>query len=105
MERRPSRSSPAPAAYRIRLLGCVDARWADWFGGLSLTEDRAAGCRPVSTLTGLVPDQAALRGIMNKLWDLNLTLITVERLTPLCESEVHDEQHASPGTSALPSGH
>jgi hypothetical protein len=104
--RRPTAHAPEPpAAYRIQVQGCITPRWSDWFGGLSLTEDHAAGGRPVTTLSGLVPDQAALRGIINRLWDLNLTLIAVERLAPPAESEVNDEQHASPRTSASPGGH
>ena len=70
----------APAVYRIQVQGRVAARWSDWFGGLTLTEERETAGPPVTTLTGLVPDQTALRGMVNKLWDLNLTVLAVERL-------------------------
>ncbi len=70
-----------PAArYGIRVQGAVDAHWSDWFSGLALAEDCDAAGRPCSTLSGTVADQAALRGILNKLWDLNLTLVSVTRL-------------------------
>jgi hypothetical protein len=43
--------------------------------------------RPVTTLTGELPDQSALRGLLAKLWNLNLALISVNRKEPTCESE------------------
>jgi hypothetical protein len=93
--RRPSaHASEVPTAYRIQVQGRVTPRWSDWFGGLTLTEDRDAGGRPVTTLSGLVPDQAALRGILNKLWDLDLTLLAIERLAVPEESEPAHDRHA-----------
>jgi hypothetical protein len=74
--------------------GSVDARWSDWFGGLTLAEEPASGSLPVTMLAGVVPDQAALRGILNKLWDLNLTLLAVERLALPAETEISHERHA-----------
>lgn len=87
MRRRHSPPPTAPAVYRIQLQGCVAPRWSDWFGGLALSEEYDPGGLPQTTLVGLVPDQPALRGILNKLWDLNLTLIAVERLAQPGESE------------------
>jgi hypothetical protein len=104
MRRSTQQRQLTPNAYRIQVQGCVAPRWSDWFGGLTVNEDRDAGGLPVTTLSGIVPDQAALRGIVNRLWDLNLTLITVERLAPPVESEVNDERHARPRTFAPPSG-
>ncbi len=69
-----------PTHYRIQVQGAVGADWSDWFSGLVLAEDCDAAGRPCTTLTGAVPDQAALRGILNKLWDLNLALVSVTRL-------------------------
>jgi hypothetical protein len=64
-----------PTLYQIRVLGAIDDVWSDWFGGLRLEieddEDHA-----ITTLTGPV-DQAALRGVLNRIWDLNLVLISV----------------------------
>jgi hypothetical protein len=104
MQRPAAHAQDVPAAYRIRVQGRVTPRWSDWFGGLTLIEDYDAGGRPVTTLSGMVPDQAALRGIVNRLWDLNLTLIVVERLARPMESEVDDERNVSPRTSAPPAG-
>jgi hypothetical protein len=63
-------------AYEIRLHGRLDERWSDWFSGMMVTaQDREDGT-PVTTLSGAV-DQPALRGILTRIWDLNLTLISV----------------------------
>jgi hypothetical protein len=62
--------------YRIIVKGALDSRWADWFDGLDL--------EPVSenetALTGPVEDQAALHGILAKVRDLGLTLLSVQIL-------------------------
>ena len=67
--------------YEIKVLGVLDAAWSDLFAEMTLTVeagDPACDVRsPITTLTGPVADQAALRGMLNKLWDLNLTLISV----------------------------
>ena len=65
-----------PAVYEIRVEGIVDPRWSDWFDGLSVS---AAG-ENETLIAGIVADQAALRGLLEKVWDLNLTLISVRRL-------------------------
>ena len=59
--------------YRITVEGALDSKWADWFGGLHLEpvgENQTA-------LSGPVPDQAALHGILAKIRDLGLTLLSV----------------------------
>lgn len=80
-----------PTAYCIKVQGCVDAHWSDWFNGLTLTVELDSEPAPCTTLTGLVPDQAALRGVLNKLWDMNLTLISVAQIAPTRDRETpHD---------------
>jgi hypothetical protein len=61
--------------YQIHVQGELDSTWADWFNGLTIT--REGSNPPLTTLTGPVADQAALRGIVNKLWDLNLALLSL----------------------------
>jgi hypothetical protein len=62
--------------YEIRIAGELDEQWSGWFSDMCMAvEDRES---KVTVLSGSV-DQAALRGILNKLWDLNLVLITVNR--------------------------
>ncbi len=66
-----------PATYQIKIEGKLDQSWSDWFSGLTITVE---GSSPASTtITGAV-DQSTLRGILTKIWDLNLTLISVTRL-------------------------
>lgn len=62
--------------YQIRVKGHLDRRWADWLGGLALVH-REDG---TTVLTGPVPDQAALHGLLAKVRDLNLVLIAVARV-------------------------
>jgi hypothetical protein len=60
--------------YQIQVRGKLDARWSDWFSGLRVVVESESP--PITTLTGLI-DQAGLRGVLNKLWDLNLDLISI----------------------------
>jgi hypothetical protein len=64
------------AFYQIKVQGNLDERWSDWFSGLTVIVGAESETPPVTTLTGSM-DQATLRGILNKIWDLNLTLISV----------------------------
>lgn len=60
-------------SYQIRLRGHLDAQWSDWFGGLTVTlEDNGE-----TLLTGLVADQAALYGLLRKVRDLGMPLLSV----------------------------
>jgi len=68
------------AIYEIRVQGKLDSGWQQWFNGLTITATYMSDQSPVTTLIGPVADQAALRGMLCKLWDLNLTLVSVRRL-------------------------
>ena len=61
--------------YEIRVKGHLDSRWSEWFEGLAVT--RTASGETI--LSGPVVDQAALHGVLAKIRDLNLTLISVTR--------------------------
>jgi hypothetical protein len=64
--------------YTIRLKGHLDGRWANWFEGLAITlEDNGE-----TLLTGPVTDQAALHGLLRKVRDLGLPLLSVNRIEP-----------------------
>lgn len=63
------------ARYRIAVAGVIDESWLHCFDNIRLTE---AGEQ--SVLVANVPDQAALRGILDRVWDLNLVLLSVTRL-------------------------
>jgi len=70
------------AAYQIRLTGVIDSSWSDWFDGFSIT---VQGNETV--LVGRVIDQAALHGILAKINDLGLSLISVNKLPQVGEDE------------------
>lgn len=59
--------------YHICIREQLDATWSEWFDNLTITHDDDGG----TTLTGLVADQAALHGLLNKIRDLGLTLTAV----------------------------
>ncbi len=64
-----------PARYEIRVEGILDERWADWFGGLRVSSE---GTQTI--IFGLLPDQPALHGVLARIRDLGLCLISVHRL-------------------------
>jgi hypothetical protein len=63
--------------YQITFLGEIDDSWQKWFGDFEISCEKEAGCTTRTTLTGEVVDQAALWGILNKIWNLNLVLESV----------------------------
>lgn len=69
-----------PLTYRIALQGQLDESWSNWLGGMSVSVEGTKDDVPVTELTGPVADQPALRGILNRLWDLNLTVISMNRV-------------------------
>ena len=76
----PNPSTGKPATYEIQVQGRLDESWSNWFNGMAITPEGTSGDSPVTTLTGVVADQAALRGILERIWNLNLTLVSVNRL-------------------------
>ncbi len=63
--------------YQIIVYGALDQSWCEWFDGLQLTERLDPRGFTTTRLSGALPDQSALRGILNKLWDLNIVLLSV----------------------------
>jgi hypothetical protein len=67
-----------PIVYQIRIEGHLSRHWTDWFEGLTITlEDNGE-----TLLTGPVVDQAALHGLLKKVRDLAMPLLSVMRVTP-----------------------
>ena len=64
-----------PARYEIRVDSVLDDQWADWFGGLQLSSDGSQ-----TVIVGVLADQPALHGLLTKIRDLGLSLISVRRL-------------------------
>lgn len=65
----------SPARYEIRVEGILGQRWTAWFEGLQLSSDGSQ-----TVLCGWLPDQPALHGVLDKVRDLGLSLISVRRL-------------------------
>jgi hypothetical protein len=68
-----------PATYQIIVPGHVDESWSDWIGGMTITVDSQVDSPPTTTLTGTV-DQAALQGLLRRLYSLGLPLISVQAI-------------------------
>lgn len=74
----PKIDSSQPSVYQIRVEGELDRSWADWFGGMMI----APQANGETLLTGAVIDQAALFGVLKKVRDLGLSLVSVNRVEP-----------------------
>ena len=66
-----------PATYEIRVPGELDPSWSDWAGGMDIALVREGDGPPVTVLTGEVADQAALQGLLRRLYSLGLPLLSV----------------------------
>ena len=67
-----------PTLYRIRVEGHLDPEWSEWLDNMAITQEEEG----TTTLSGPVVDQAALHGLLTKIRDLGLVLITVESIKP-----------------------
>ena len=72
--------------YCIRIKGVLEKRWSEWFDGLDITHESDG----TTTISGSLPDQAAMHSILLKIRDMNLTLISVN------QSESNPGQEAQP---------
>jgi len=77
--------------YEIRIAGHLDAHWADWFDGMSITleEDGA------TLLSGPVPDQPALYGLLRKVRDLGLPLVSVNQITVTLSQQILNKKRSN----------
>lgn len=87
----PTTDPSQPVVYQIRLKGHLDAQWADWFGGLTITLEEDGE----TLLTGPLVDQAALHGLLKKVRDLGMPLVSVNRIqtneTRPCRAKKEDK--------------
>ena len=63
--------------YEIRVEGILDQRWTAWFEGLEIDSDHSQ-----TVISGRLADQAALHGLLNRVCDLGLVIVSVRRLDP-----------------------
>lgn len=73
---KPKIGSQQPVHYEIRIEGHLSGQWTDWFDGLTVSLEETG----VTCLTGPVTDQAALYGLLKKIRDLGMPLVSVNRL-------------------------
>jgi hypothetical protein len=66
-----------PATYQIKVPEELDTSWSDWVGGMAITVESEGDGPPATTLTGRVADQAALQGLLRRLYALGLPLLSV----------------------------
>ena len=76
--RGPRDDRPEDGRYEIRLRGHLETRWAAWFDGMTLSHERDGS----TVLNGPVVDQAALHGLLQKVRDIGLPLVSVIHVEP-----------------------
>jgi len=87
----PKTDPSEPMVYQIRLKGHLGCEWTDWFGGLTLTLEEDGD----TLLTGSVVDQAALFGLLKKVRDLGMPLLSVNCVKP-GQSEASEVRPSGP---------
>ncbi len=84
--RHPQRDPDQPTVYQIRIKGHLSPQWAAWFDGMTITLEANGD----TLLTGPMIDQSALYGVIRRVRDIGLPLLSVTRITPN-----HDEPPAA----------
>jgi len=87
-----SKSKQYIQTYTITIEGIVKESWSDWLSGMEIVSRKEIDGAFVTILRGAVADQAALRGILTKLWDLNVRLIAVVK------TDLPFEDHKNPNS-------
>jgi hypothetical protein len=73
-----------PGTYRICVSGRLTAAWAEYFEEMAITESSDTHGSILTILTGALPDQAAVQGVLQKLYNLGFPLVSVERIDSEC---------------------
>lgn len=81
-----------PARYEIRVAERLAERWREWFGGLEIAHSAETG---ETIFRGELADQPELFGVLGKIRDLGLTLISVQRLSPARRSAKRQSQQVN----------
>ncbi len=77
-ERESQPATSQPMVYQIRIKGQLDSQWSDWFSGMTISLDNGD-----TLMTGQVIDQAALHGLLKKVRDLGMPLVSVVQIQVL----------------------
>jgi hypothetical protein len=72
-----------PAVYQIQIQGRLNESWSRWFDDMEIAVKSDANRPTITSLTGEVADQSALHGVLNRIRDLNIPLISVQLISPL----------------------
>jgi hypothetical protein len=86
-----------PEYYEIRIRGHLEKRWAEWFDGLRMTLD----ANGETVLTGTVVDQAALYGLLRKVRDLGLPLVSVRQVSSKPANTPDDDEDTDHNSSNM----
>ncbi len=84
-----SRSPDVAASYEVRIGGHLDEHWSAWFDGFTITHDGDE----TTTLRGVVTDQSDLHGLLAKVRDLGVSLISVTPVTAAPDADSQEQQH------------
>lgn len=76
----PDHDHPQKSVYQIVIQGVLEPHWTRWLNNMEATTAYDAAGKPVTVLQGPISDQSELRGLMTKIWDLNMTLISIIKL-------------------------
>jgi hypothetical protein len=95
---RPRTRPQEPARYAIRVAGLLDQRWASWFDGLTVTQHSDGS----TVLDGPVVDQAALHGLLQRIRDLGLPLLSVTPAPPATTDTPPATTDTPPDTTDTP---
>ena len=85
--------------YQIKVKGHLDEQWCEWFEGLEITTSISGDGLPLTTITGAIQDQAALHGVIAKIRDIHMPLISVNPIEPEQETKVVVEEGDENGDS------
>ena len=100
-ELKPKPTPSQPAVYQIRIEGYLGTQWADWFDDLTIALDENGD----TLLTGPIVDQSALHGLLKKIRDLGMTLISVNQVqineTHSCRSKKEKEMNTIKSTTGI----
>ena len=86
MTKKSETSKEANMRYQIRVEGQLSSHWNHWFEGMTIVSDGVT-----TVLTGSLADQSQLHGLLHRIRDLNLTLISVNRLESLGKEKINRE--------------
>ncbi len=84
-----SRSPDVAASYEVRIGGHLDEHWSAWFDGFTITHD----VDETTTLRGVVTDQSELHGLLAKVRDLGVSLISVTPVAAAPDADSQEQQH------------